>query len=325
MFSDNQKVFIAGATGLAGSNIIQFILSNNPSIKIKGTYHQTLPFILDSRIEYVQADLTKREDCRMAVKGCDYAILAAAGTGGFHASSKMPYKQVTDNIVMDSLLLEAIYFAGVKRIIYFSSATVYQEFDGHIKEDDLDWNKDPHSSYIGVGWAKRSVEKLCQFWHKKYGLEIIIVRASNIFGPFAKFNPAASNFIPAIIKKAVDKMDPFVLWGKPDVTRDVIYSEDFARAIVMLLENEEVIFDTFNVGSGERTTVDDIVSWTLKFVGHTPKKVYYKGNGSPAISFRALDCSKIDQMISWKSRVSIKEGIKKTIEWWIENRNWWNK
>jgi len=325
MYLRNKLVFLAGATGLVGNSILRYILEHYPKTWIRASYHKTNPLSEHERVEYVEGDLMSSDDCRKIVRGCDWAIMAAATTGGAHVASSEPWRQVTDNLVMDARMLEAFYFERIKRIVFISSATVYQEFEGLIREDQLDWNRDPHPLYLGVGWAKRSVEKLCQFWHQKYGLEIIIVRASNIFGPFAKFNAATSNFIPAIIKKAVDKMDPFEVWGRPDVTRDVIYSEDFARAIVMLLDNEEIGFDTFNVGSGERTTVDDVVSWTLKFVDHTPKKVYYTGSGSNAISFRALDCSKIDQMIGWKSQVSVKEGIKKTIEWWTENRNWWNK
>jgi GDP-L-fucose synthase len=70
-------------------------------------------------------------------------------------------------------------------------------------------NREPHRAYFGVGWAKRYVEKLCRFWYEKAGLEVIIARSSNIYGPFAKFDAEVSHFVPALLRKAVDKRDPF--------------------------------------------------------------------------------------------------------------------
>ena len=179
----NKTIFLAGATGLAGSSIIEHAIANYPDVFIRGAYWTTNPFIQHERVSYVRADLTKREECRRAVRGCDFAIMAAASTGGASVATAEPHRQVTDNLVMDSLMLEAMYFEGVSRTVYLSSATVYQEVDGYIREDELDWNKEPHSSYIGVGWAKRSAEKLCWFWHEKYGMEVIIARCANLYGP----------------------------------------------------------------------------------------------------------------------------------------------
>ena len=175
----------------------------------------------------------------------------------------MPHGQVTDNLIIDALLLEAMHAEGIRRIIYLSSATVYQEFEGCIKEDELDWNQQPHEAYIGVGWAKRFAEKLCWFWHEKYGMEIFVVRCANIYGPYARFDPANSNFIPAIIRKSVKKMDPFEVWGNPEVRRDVIYTEDFAAAVISLLMHDEIKYGVYNLGFGKAVTVGEVVGVTV--------------------------------------------------------------
>lgn len=321
----NKTIFLAGATGIAGSNIIEHIIANYPDVFISGVYRTTDPFLQHERISYIRADLTKREECRCAVQGCNLAIMAAASTGGAGAADAEPHRQVTDNLVMDALMLEAMYFKGIKRIVYLSSATVYQEFDGYIKEDDLDWNQEPHQSYIGVGWAKRSAEKLCRFWHEKYGMEIIIVRCANIYGPYARFDPAGSNFIPAIIRKAVDKLDPFDVWGSPDVARDVIYAGDLATAVLLLLGCSEIKYDVFNLGFGKSVTVGEVVDLALKYGGHDPAKIVYSENKPTTIQFRALDCQKIKSVLNWKPVFSIDEGIKRTAQWWIENKERWNK
>jgi len=321
----NHKIFIAGSTGLVGSAIIQYLLKNYSNIQIKGAYNTTLPFIKDNRISYIQADLTKKEDCRKAVHGCNFAIMAASLSAGAKDALSSPYRQLTDNIVMDTMLLESLYFEGIKRVVYLSSATVYQEFDGYIKENDIDLNKEPHPSYKGVGWAKRSAEKFCQFWHDKYGMEIIIARCANIYGPYAKFNPEVSNFIPALIRKAVDKLDPFEVWGSPLVERDVIYSEDMARAVLLLLVNNDIKCDILNLGYGKTVTVNQVVEFALKYANHQTGKVVFTKKDCETIKVRALDCSKIKQLLNWSPIISLENGIKLTTQWWIQNKEIWKK
>lgn len=326
MYLHDKVVFLAGSTGLVGSSIMKYILDNYPTTKIRACYYRHVkPFINHKRIDYVYGDLTSKEACRKLVKGCDCAIMAAANTGGSNVITSQPWKQVNDNVIINAQMLEAFHFENVKRVLYISSATLYQEFEGHIKEDELDLNKDPHPAYLGVGWVVRFVEKLCKFWHEQSGMEAIIARSANIFGPYAKFNPATSNFIPAIIRKSVDKIDPFEVWGSPNVTRDVIYSEDFGRAVVMMMDNNQIEFATFNIGSGVETTVDDVVKWALKYAGHKPKNIVYLSDKPTTIKFRALDCSKAKRILGWQPKYSVEEGVKQTTEWWIENRNWWKK
>lgn len=326
MYLDHKRVFLAGSTGLAGSSIMNYLLAQYPTTKIRACYHtHTKPFIQHERVEYVDGDLRSQEDCRRMAQGCDCAIMAAANTGGASVLASRPWTQVNDNVTMNVQMLEAFHFENVTRVVYIGSATLYQEFEGHIKEHELDLNQDPHPAYLGIGWVVRFVEKLCQFWHKESGMEIMIARSANIFGPHAKFDPATSNFIPAIIRKAVENMDPFEVWGSPDVTRDVIYSADFARAIVMMMETDQIAFDTFNIGSGVKTTVAEVVRWALQYARHFPDKITYLSDKPVTIRCRALDCSKTKEMLGWQPQYTIEEGVKKTTRWWIENKAWWKK
>ena len=326
MYLDDKTVFLAGATGLAGSAVVRRILADFPKTRVRASHlHTTGVFIKDDRVEYAQGDLRLSDDCRRLVDGCDCAVLAAANTGGARAARDEPGRQVTDNVVMDSLMLEALHAAHVERVVYVSSASIYQPFDGFIGEDDLDWNQDPHPAYLGVGWEKRYMEKQCQFWHEKEGMEFGIARAANIYGPYAKFDPAVSNFTAAIIRKAGDRMEPFEIWGAPDVTRDILYADDFGRAIVTLLNHDALSFETFNIGSGAKTTVDQVVQWALKYAGHTPGEVRYNNNQATTIDIRALDCSKAKSVLGWEAKINAEEGVRMTTEWWRENKDRWTK
>lgn len=324
-YLNSNLVFLAGATGSVGSAIAEYILKNHTAVRIRASYRNTEPFIKHDRIEYVKGDLRRSEDCRKMVKGCDCAIMAASHSGGSKVMTAEPWQFLNDNIIMNAQMLETFYYENIKRVVYIGTSAIYQEFEGYIKEYELDLNKEPAAAYFGYGWLTRFTEKLCRFWHDKTGMETVIVRAANIFGPYSNFNPETSYFIPAIIRKAAERMEPFEVWGSPDVTRDVIYSEDFAGAIVAILDNDKIKFDAFNIGSGVKTTVGDVVNWSLKHAGHKPSKINYDLTKPTTIKFRALDISKIKKLTGWQPEYTIEEGIKKTITWWVENRETWKK
>lgn len=320
-FLDKGTVFLAGSTGLAGTSILNHILKFYPEIKIRAAYYKhTKPFIKHKNIDYRYCDLKSEKDSRKIVKGCGCAIMAAAYTGGAGLVTSNLLDHINENMVLNLRLLQAFQSEGIKRIIYTGSATLYQEFNAKIKESDLDLNKDPEGAYKGFGWVVRFIEKYCAFLHSQYNSEILIARVSNIFGPYAKFDPKTSNFIPALIRKAVEKQDPFEVWGSPDVTRDVIFSEDFARAVIMMLDAQNLKFDVFNIGSGVQVTVGEIVKLILKCAGHSPREVKYNRDKPTTVKFRALDCSKAKNVLGWKAEESIEQGIEKTVKWWIENK-----
>lgn len=322
----DRRVFVAGATGLAGSAAVAAVLRAHPRAKIVAGHRAAGgAFIDDERITYVTGDFCQPADCRRMSEGCDFAVMAAAITGGAAASASSPAAQVTENVVMDARLFEAFHANRIRRVVYVSTASVYQPLAGHIREADLDWNLDPAPVHLGVGWAKRYGEKAAAFWNSKTGMQVIILRLANIFGPFAKFDPATSNVVPAIIRKAADRMDPFEVWSDADVTRDVIYADDFGDAVSAALCAGEVEFDVFNVGSGVPTTVGDIVQWTLEAAQHAPSLVQFAKNQPESLAFRVLDVSKANEILGWKPQVGIRDGICRTVDWWERNRGSWRR
>lgn len=320
----HKTVFLAGATGMVGSAIIHDILRYHPQTRIKATYWGTTPYIQDERMSYVKADLRVAADCQQAVAHTDCAILAAATSSGAQGLKTQPWQQVNDNLLMNAVLMESLFQAGIKRVVFIGSATLYQEHAGAIREDQLDLNQDPHPAYLGVGWVMRYLEKLGLFWHQQ-GMDMRVVRAANIFGPYARFHPATSNFIPALIRKAGMKMDPFEVWGSPDVCRDVIYAADFARAVVLLLEKDELPFTVLNVGSGQLASVNDVVQAVLRSARHQPLEIRYSDNSPVTIKYRLLDCSKAQALLGWQPGYSLEQGIHATSQWWATHKDEWKK
>lgn len=326
MYLQGKRVFLAGGAGLAGAGAVRALLAAVPELRIRVPFRSRNGlFVPDPRVDYVQADLTDPAACAAVMAGCDTAVLSAAFTAGAQSALREPWRQVTENVILDVRLLEGCHAAGIRRLVYVSTATVYPPGDGYLREDALDWNRDPPPAYLGVGWAKRFAEKACRFWHEKTGMEVLIARPANIFGPGAKFDPQTSHFIAALIRRAADRQDPFEVWGSPDVVRDILYAEDFGAAVVAMLEATSIKFDVFNIGSGRKTTVGEVVTWALRHTGHQPSRIVYSDDRPATIGFRALDCDKADRLLGWRAAVGAEEGVRRTVAWWLENRTTWGR
>lgn len=326
MFLDGKRLLLAGGTGLAGSAVLRAVLSAGVDVRVRVPHRgRSGVFVDDPRVEYLQADLTVASDCIRVAAGCDCAVLAAAQTGGAQQTRDRPWSQVTPNLVMDALLLQSLCEAGVRRVVYIGTASAYQEFSGAIREDQLDWNQDPPAAHFGVGWAKRSAEKLCRFWHVSGKMDILVARLANVYGPYAQFRPENSHFVAALVRKAVNTEEPFVIWGNPSVGRDILYADDFGSAVIRMLEATDVRFDIFNIGSGHITTVQQVADLALRFAGHRPSRIMYDDASPGTITYRLLDCAKAFDVLGWAPRITPEDGIRRTVEWWRANRESWQR
>jgi nucleoside-diphosphate-sugar epimerase len=127
------------------------------------------------------------------------------------------------------------------------------------------------------------------------------------------------------VRKAEAADDPFVVWGDPEVARDILYADDFGRAVVMMLEATNVKFDVFNVGSGEVITVGEVVRLALDAAGHLPSRIVYDSASPTTVTRRVLDCSKAREVLGWAPEVLPAEGIRRTAEWWRANKDTWKR
>jgi nucleoside-diphosphate-sugar epimerase len=324
--SGGRKVFVAGGTGLVGTALVRRLLADSRDVFVRASRHVTSAPLLDHpRVEYVEGDLQSLDTCREMCRGCDVAVMAAAYAGGAGFVTAFPWATIKQNLSLHLQLLEAFQLETISRIVFIGSATIYQESERSLAEEDLDRNQDPSPAYLGFGGAMRFVETICRMIHERSGTDTLVLRAANVFGPFAKFDPATSNVIPALIRKAVDKLDPFEVWGDPQVRRDVIFSEDFADAVATLALGETGGHDIFNVGYGKTTTIGELVQWVLKHANHQPRSIVYRQDRPTTRQSNALDCSKITNQLGWVPRHTVEEGIRKTTEWWVENKRTWKR
>ena len=318
MFKD-ARVLVAGGAGFVGANTIIRLLAEGA--RVRASIHRKDPVIIDNRIDYVHGDLTRPEDCRKVVEGMDYVFMCAANTSGAAVIATTPLVHVTPNIVMNSQLLEAAYFARVKKFIWLSSNAAYPPSgDRPVKEDEL-FDGDPYETYFGVAWMKRYTEVLCRMYSQKLKnpMTTVVLRPSNIYGPFDDYEFETSHVMAALIRRVVERHDPFEVWGTGDDVRDWIYIDDFIDAMMLAAQSIDT-YNPLNIGLGEGHTVKEALQMMLEIDGFTKARVQFNTSRPSMIPIRLIDTSKAAAVLDFKARTGLREGIRKTIAWYRQNR-----
>lgn len=311
----NKNVLVAGGTGFVGVNLINRLLSLGANVR--ATIHRKQPVILDERIEYVSCDLTNMEDCRKVVNGMDYVFLCAANTSGAAVIASTPLVHVTPNIVMNAQMLEAAYFAKVKKFVWLSSNAAYPPSGNRpVKEEEL-LNGDPYEPYFGVAWMKRYTEILCRMYSEKLKEPMItvVLRPSNIYGPYDDFEFETSHVMAALIRRAVERYNPIEVWGTGNDIRDWIYIDDFIDAMVLATEKIES-YNPINIGLGKGYSIKQALQIILEVDGYTGAKIKFNTSKPSMIPIRLIDTTKAENVLGFKAKIGLREGIRKTIEWY---------
>ena len=252
-FYKGKKVLVTGGAGFVASNLLQKLLETEA--KIFATVHKKNPWIKDGRIKYIKGDLTNKTFCKKICSGMDYVFMCAANTSGAAVMEQNPLIHVTPNVLMNTLMLESLYEAGVKKFLFISSNSVYPDVNHPVREDEM-LKGDLFEKYFCVGWMKRFSEILCEMYATKIKnpMKIVVVRPANAYGPFDDFEWETSHVIPALVRKVVERHSPVAVWGDGKDIKDLIFVEDLVEGMILAM----VKIDNFcpiNIGTGKQITV----------------------------------------------------------------------
>jgi len=284
---------------------------------IRATIHRKAPVIHDKRIEYVRCDLTKMKDCQKVVSGMDYVFLCAANTSGAAVIASTPLVHVTPNILMNSQMLEAAYFAKVKKFVWLSSNAAYPPSgDRPVKEEEM-FNGDPYETYFAVGWMKRYTEILCKLYSErlKNPMSTVVLRPSNMYGPYDDYDFATSHVMAALIRRVVERHNPLEVWGTGDDIRDWIYIDDFIKALILAAEKIDS-YNPINIGLGKGYSIKQALQMMLEIDGYNDAKIVFNSSKPSMIPIRLIDITKAETLLGFKPETELREGIKKTLEWY---------
>ncbi|MBY0282010.1 MAG: NAD-dependent epimerase/dehydratase family protein [Alphaproteobacteria bacterium] len=312
-----KRLLICGATGFIGRNLVEHF-TKQPEYEVIGVYHKRSSFE-HPNLSWVEADLTNVKDVDRVIDGVDIVVQAAAVTSGSKDIVTRPYIHVTDNAVMNSLLLRSAFEKAVKHFVFFSCTVMYPSSAQALKETDFDANAALYERYFGVGWTKVYTEKMCEFFSKISPMKTTVIRHSNIYGPHDKFDLERSHVFGATVTKVMtETSDTLNVWGTGEEERDLLYVNDLTRFVQLALEKQASSFGLYNCGIGKAITIKDLVQ---KIIDYSGKNLKIKHDLSkPTIKTSLfLNCEKASQELDWAPQIGLDEGIKKTLQWWKEN------
>jgi len=271
---------------------------------------------------FFKVDLTSKKEVENLFKNnnFDVVIQAAANTSGSKDITTKPYLHVTDNAVMNALILQACYDYDVKHFMFLSCGVMYNPERSPVKEEDFFLDEGIYSKYFGVGWTKVYVEKLCEFYSTLGKTKHTVIRHSNTYGPHDKYDLEKSHMFGATIAKVMQACpgEEIVVWGDGSTERDLLYVDDVVDFIHKALDKQKSNYGLYNVGYGESISVKDIVGKIVNLSGKNLKISY--DLTKPSINTKlALVSDKAKKDLGWEPKVSIDEGITKTIEWYKLN------
>ncbi len=313
-----RKTLICGATGFIGRNIAES-LAKRDDLEVYGTYLNSEP-LNNPKIKMLQADLTRPEDVTKSIEGMDLVIQAAATTSGAKDIVTKPYYHVTDNAVMNSLIFRSAYEHKVSHVVFFSCSVMYQSSDVPVKETDFNASQEIYPNYFGVGWTKVYIEKMCEFYSRIGNTRYTVIRHSNIYGPHDKFDLEKSHVFGATMTKVMtaENDGKIVVWGAGEEERDLLYISDLVNFVELVIDKEESKFALYNVGYGSSTSVGELVNRIIASSGKDLRIEY--DLSKPNIKTKlCLDATKAKNSLGWSPKISLDEGIRKTMDWYKAN------
>lgn len=303
------KILVTGGGGFLGQHIVK-------RLKDKGIDSKNL---LVPRSE--KFDLRDKKVCQKLLKGIDVVIHLAANVGGIGYNEEKPGELFYDNLTMGVHLMEEARKAKVKKFVSIGTVCAYPKHTPvPFKEEDL-WNGYPEETNAPYGIAKKMLLVQGNAYRKQYGFNSIYLLPVNLYGPYDNFDPRSSHVIPALIRKFVyarDKnLSEVVVWGTGKATREFLFVEDAAEAIVLATEKYDKP-DPVNIGAAFEISISELVKLIKKAVDYKGKIVWDKSkpDGQPR---RKLDTTRAEKEFGFKSKTDFDLGLIKTIEWYQEN------
>lgn len=312
------KVLVTGAGGFLGTNMAKRLVEAGSYVR--GTLHTRGPQFEHQKLEYVKADLTNIEECRQVVAGMDYVFMCAANTSGAAVMATQPLAHVTPNVVMNAQMLEASYHAKVKKFLFISSSAAYPPSGERAISEEEMFAGDPYEAYFSVGWMKRYGEVLCRIYSEKIKdpMSTVVVRPSNVYGPYDKFDFERSHVTAALIRKVVERQNPLEVWGTGEDVRDLIYVDDFVDAVMLAMIRSDR-FEPVNIGYGKGCRVRDVLNTLLEVDDFRKARVIVNPAKPSMIPIRLIDVEKAKVLLNFSAQTDLVMGLKKTIDWYREN------
>lgn len=312
VFYKNKNVLITGGTGLIGRPLVKMLLDLGANVTVASIDKN----IISSEYEFRHADLRSFEACKEICKNKQIVFQLAGIKGSPAMTQKKPASFFVPTIQMSINMLEAARLCNVENYLITSSIGVYSPAE-IFSEDDV-WQTFPSNNDKFAGWAKRMSELQAEAFRIEYGFEnISIVRPANVYGPYDNFDPKNAMVIPSLIHKALSDQEELNVWGDGSPIRDFVFSEDVAKAMITVVQKN--ISEPLNIGSGSGISIKKIVEIINKNLPNGPKKIFWDKTKPSGDLKRIMNTSRAEKYGVVNS-TSLDDGIRKTIDWYLSNK-----
>jgi len=339
-FYKDKKVFITGGAGFIGHNLLYKLLKLGAKVTVGdnlfsgstdnlirawsanglGYKKTSTGFEVEGGNSFVLIDVNEYQKTIEAMKGHEIVFHLAANFGGRGYIDTHP-ADCCENFAMNQNVIRAAHVTGVDRIQIASSACVYpsdlqKEYNSQylLKEEDAftdEWgNADKE-----YGWAKLMGESMLKAYNSQYGLKGSATRYVTAYGPWENDTHA----IIMLIRRAVEKEDPYLIWGSGKQDRDFTYVEDIVSGTLAACEHITDA-DVVNLGTSKRYTMVESVNLIFTILGWKPKQLVFDTTKPEGVKTRALDIAKAKRIMNWEPAYDFRAGLEKTIEWFVKEK-----
>ena len=305
-FWTERTVLVTGGAGFLGTHVVR-------QIQAQGCQAVIVPRSREFDLREKAAIIKLFEQARP-----DLVIHLAAVVGGIGANRRHPGQFFYDNAIMGLQLIEQARRFHIDKVVVLGTVCAYPKLTPvPFREVDL-WNGYPEETNAPYGLAKKMLLVQAQAYRQEYGLNAIYLLPVNLYGPGDNFDPETSHVIPALIRKCLEAVEggqkEIVVWGTGQASREFLYVEDAAEAIVLAAEHYDDP-EPVNLGSGLELSIKELVELIAELTGFKGQLVWdtTKPDGQPR---RGLDTTLAAQAFGFRAQTNFREGLKRTIAWY---------
>jgi GDP-L-fucose synthase len=312
-FYNNKSVLVTGGTGLIGFPLVEKLLELGSKVRVVSL---DKPNNIPQDVDFIRADLRHFNECLNVVDGCEIVFQLAGVKGSPSMTMKQPASFFVPTIMFNTNMMEASRRKGVKNYLYTSSVGVYSPAE--IFFEDSVWSTFPSENDRFAGWAKRMGELQAQSYQIEHNWQgVSIVRPANVYGPRDNFDPNNAMVIPSLIYRATSGENPLKVWGDGSAIRDFIYADDVAAGMLQVVSSG--ITNPVNLGSGTGVSIKNVTDILMRLLPSL--RVEWDTTKPTGDAKRVMDTSRA-KSFGIEPKTSLFDGIQKTLEWFLSNKNY---
>lgn len=308
-FWAGRSVLVTGGNGFLGSKVVAALRARGANA------------VAPRRLE---ADLTVPgvAAALMRAHSPSHVIHLAARVGGIGYNMVAPARLYLDNLIMGTEVIEAAHTTGVDKTVILGTVCSYPKFTPVPFREESIWDGYPEETNAPYGIAKKALLVHAQVNEAQYGQQFAFVIPTNLYGPGDKFHESVSHVIPALIKKCVEAKergdDKVNVWGTGTASRDYLYADDAAEAILLAAESPTTA-EPINLGNDREVTILETAETIARVVGFGGSLVWdaSRPDGQPR---RRVDAGRAERVLGWRARTEFEDGLRRTVEWYLANR-----